>query len=336
MKTSCARALGIGMLLNVIGCFGSAAPEPTSIEQGLCQNDPNDPCCPGSPIILDLDGDGFDLTDLAGGVRFDLNPAGSAEQVSWTSAGSDDAWLALDRNGNGIIDDGTELFGNFTAQPTTVSRHGYLALSALDPNRDDVIDSRDKSFGDLRLWQDRDHDGVSAPDELSTLEAHGILGLDVRFAAHRLTDKNGNLFRYSANVFRAPGSSVGLLSYDVFLITKHLDQQAREQGAMQSNGAVSMATVSPDLSCPDPGDDGDIGITDPSIFYQFVTIGGAICRAVCWAAGSAVCAAVSAVCAVGSFVTIGGLVVPCSAALIAACAAGSGAASICSDYVCPP
>lgn len=123
----------------------------------------------------------------------------------------------------------------------------------LDLNHDSVINSQDMSFNDLRLWQDRNHNGVSDADELSTLEAHGIRGLDVRFAGHRLTDEHGNLFRYSASVFRVPGSHVGPLSYDVFLMTQRLDQQAREQGAFQSNGAVSMAAVGPDPSCPDGG-----------------------------------------------------------------------------------
>lgn len=235
MTRSYAHAIGLVLLLELNGCSGSAGPDtPRSIEQGLCDNDPNDPCCPGSPIILDLNGDGFDLTDLAGGVHFNLNPSGDAERISWTAPGSDDAWLVLDRNGNGVIDDGTELFGNFTAQPSSDSPQGYLALAALDLNHDKVIDSEDMIFNDLRLWQDRNHDGVSDPDELSTLGAHGILGLDVRFKGHRQTDAHGNLFRYSANVFRAPGSRVGPMSYDVFLITQHLDQQAREQGAFRA------------------------------------------------------------------------------------------------------
>lgn len=248
------RAFSLVLLFNLIGCSGSRGPEAKPIEQALCQNDVNDPCCPGSPIILDLDGDGFDLTDLAGGVYFDLNPGGNTEQVSWTALGSDDAWLALDRNGNSVVDDGSELFGNFTPQPSSESPNGYQALAVLDLNRDDVVDSRDVSFKDLRLWRDRNHDGVCGAEELSTLAVHGILGLDVKSTGHRLMDDYGNLFRYSANVFRAPGSQVGPLSYDVFLITQRLDKQAREQGAVQSNGAVSLATVEPDPFCS--GDDG--------------------------------------------------------------------------------
>jgi hypothetical protein len=76
-------------------------------------------------------------------------------------------------------------------------------------------------------------------------------------------------------------------------------------------------------------------ITDPSIYIQYTTVGGVVCRAVCWAAGSAVCAAVATSCAIGSTVTIGGLIVPCTAAIIAACATSGGASSICSDLICP-
>jgi hypothetical protein len=132
-----------------------------------------------------------------------------------------------------------------------------LALAVFDLNHDKVVDSRDMIFKDLRLWQDRNHDGVSDADELSTLESHGIVGLDLRFTGIRKMDEHGNLFRYGANVLRAPDSRVGPMSYDVFLITHALDSQARVQGAYQTNGAVSLTVVEPDPFCG--GGDGGAG-----------------------------------------------------------------------------
>jgi hypothetical protein len=183
------------------------------------------------PIIFDVDRNGYRLTSAEDGVWFDLDADGTPQQVAWTHADSDDAFLAMDRNGNGRIDDGSELFGDAT--PATRdpesgawinAANGFEALKFLEnpdfgvSRADQILDANDAPFSRLLLWRDANHNGISEPDELTPAAAaslESISAYDVKTSGRR--DKHGNLFRLRAVALF--GGRSGYV-YDVWLRSK--------------------------------------------------------------------------------------------------------------------
>lgn len=158
-----------------------------------------------SPLIFDLDDEGFHLTSAEDGVLFDIDGDGDLDRIAWTRGDSGNAWLALDRNGNGMIDDGTELFGNYSPaypdEPLLRASDGFAALELLQGPQygrsyaDDRFDRRDALFRRLLLWTDRNHNGISEPDELRSAARAGLVAIGTEAVRSRRRDREGNEYR---------------------------------------------------------------------------------------------------------------------------------------------
>lgn len=207
---------------------GPPTPPPCSpppSDQQFTISDGERPDC--EPLILDLKGNGFHLTDTAHGVVFDIRADHRPLLIPWT-ANSNNAFLVLDRNGNGVIDDGAELFSNVSPQTVSTHPNGFRALAEYDKpenggDGDGEIDDQDAIFSQLRLWVDANHDGISQPEELHTLPELGVYSVSLDVLPSHRKDQFGNEFLYKARVNQGHhyhGSEVGRIAYDVFFVTR--------------------------------------------------------------------------------------------------------------------
>jgi len=158
-----------------------------------------------TPIVLDLNGNGIETLAANQGVKFDLLANGHAQQMGWVAGG--DGLLAMDRNGDGTINDGSELFGSGT---TLANGHkagtGYQALAELDGNADGKLDAADAAFGQLKVWVDANADGVSQAGELKSMDELKITAISVD-ATKNVSLNNGNLVGLTSDYTTADGAT---------------------------------------------------------------------------------------------------------------------------------
>jgi hypothetical protein len=197
----------------------------------------------GDPLLLDLDGDGIELTSRAGGTQFDLDGDGDLDQTSWTKSSNDfdDAFLVLDSNKNGEIDSGTELFGDQKG-----SANGYIELSKLDSNQDGTIDAKDTAYKDLQLWADMDGDGQVSDGELKGLEELGVTSISTKFTGQvgNKIDANGNDISLESTFTRVvDGEEKTLNTVDAFFVFTDTAETNQRTITSTQAGANSMVTT---------------------------------------------------------------------------------------------
>lgn len=220
-----------GHYINIEGCCHPTCQDSTACNL-IGEYDGANCRCYVSPVILDLDGGGLQLTNASDGVHFDLACSGQRPLTSWTRPGSGDGFLALDRNGNGTIDNGCELFGSVTKQDRIPKPNGFNALAAYDINKDQAIDWIDPTYSLLRIWVDSNHDGVSQPSGLHYLNEFGLSKISLDYRESRAQDTFGNILRYRSHVVLVRRSHpVTETAYDVFLLGLGPDRPCRPSNA---------------------------------------------------------------------------------------------------------
>ena len=217
------------------------------------------------PLTLDLDGDGLETVGTNMGIVFDHDADGIKTGTGWVAA--DDGLLVIDKNGNGAIDTGRELFGDgFMKSNGQLAVDGFDALRDLDSNADGKVDAGDAQFSDLKVWRDLNQDGLSQNGELFTLNQLGIAAINTGNIEHNRTLPNGNQIADLGTYIKTDGSSgttgevVGNMA-DINLannpfnreFTDHLDTSAvNHLPDMQGSGMVrdlrESATLSGDLA----------------------------------------------------------------------------------------
>lgn len=160
------------------------------------------------PLVFDLDGDGIETKDIANGAYFDVDNDGKAEKVGWIN--SDDGILVYDKNQDGQINNGNEIFGDGTMLASgEFAKDGYEALAEYDENGDGQITESDSIFDKLRIWRDLSGDGKSSIDELFTLRELNIKSIHLGYSLKNKDLGNGNILQSTGTYEKTDGTVLG-------------------------------------------------------------------------------------------------------------------------------
>jgi hypothetical protein len=223
-----------------------------------------------TPLALDLNGDGLHSISAVAGVVFDVNADGQPEQIGWLS--TSDAWLALDRNGNGLIDDGSELFGSGTTLPDgSKALDGFAALRIVDSNQDGVVDSNDADFAGLAVWVDSNTNARTDPGELRTLSQAGIKSLSLAASPTAIIDQ-GNLIGLMGTYTTTDGRTHEL--GDVWLSVHPLGARVVDLSTLDHGPTASGTLARITFTGNHAGDTLRVSLNDVLVFGEAEVSGG--------------------------------------------------------------
>lgn len=165
-----------------------------------------------APVVLDLDGNGFDWSN---NIAFDVDSDGELELTGWV--GSEDGILALDGNGNGAIDNGSEISFTDDLQGATTDLEG---LAAYDTNADGVLSAADDRYGDFIVWRDSNQNGVSEAEELFNFADLGIVSINLNGVPNDPASVADGVNLLNTSEFTRADNSVGIVGDVVFDVSQ--------------------------------------------------------------------------------------------------------------------